>query len=191
MRKDCGHPSRFATREGSNCGSSLPGTALATALRTMLLRRIPLFAYALLAAACTDTIIKNDPFVGNWSCNGSSTTSFSQPPNTPNSTDTTQATVSHTDDGNGNITTVRNPIDAGPPCTLHSTLSADGNSLTLKPGQTCSTANGGTVSYTSGSSSLNSDGTYTSNSTWTLNGTTAKGAPLVGTGTGNNTCTKM
>jgi hypothetical protein len=155
----------------------------------MNLRIVPLFAAALLG--CSNTIVKNDPFVGHWSCNGSTTTSYTEPPNTPDVTTTTAATVAITDDGNGNLTNVRDPIDAGPPCTLHSTLSADGNSTTLKPGQTCTNANGATIAYTSGDSSMNSDGTYTTNSTWTVNGTTMKGAPLVGTGTGSGTCTKM
>jgi hypothetical protein len=155
----------------------------------MILRALPFVAVMLLA--CTNTVTKLDPFVGSWNCTGTSTTTFTQPPNTPDSTADTAATVTITDDGNGNLTNQRDPVDAGPPCTLHATLSADGNSTTLKPGDTCSTATGGTITYTSGGSTLNSDGTYTSNSTWTVKGTTAKGAPLEGTGTGGSTCTKM
>jgi hypothetical protein len=145
----------------------------------------------LAVAACTDKIVKNDPFVGRWSCSGSSTTTFTEPPNTPDSTTTTQSTTTITDDGNGNLTNVRDPVDAGPECTLHATLSADGNSTSLNAGQTCTNANGATIAYTSGGSTINSDGTYTSDSSFTVNGTTEKGAPLVGTGSASATCTKM
>lgn len=132
----------------------------------------------------------SDGFVGTWSCSGSSTTMFSQPPNTPPSTVSTASTVVITDDGMGNLTSVRTPDDAGSPCTLHSKLSSDGKSTTVDAGQTCPTANGGTITYTSGGSTLTSPTTYTSMSTWTFSGTTMKGAPLVGTGSGTSTCTK-
>jgi hypothetical protein len=188
-RTESRQASRFATREAENRALSEAGMSLATIGGTMKL--LVLLACASFAAACTDTVQHLDGFVGNWSCNGSSTTTFSQPPNTPDSTASTAATVSISDDGKGNITENRNPIDAGPPCTLKRTLSADGSTLTTNAGQTCSTANGGTITYTSGSSTLNSDGTYTTNATWTLNGTTTKGLPLVGSGTGSSTCTKM
>ena len=119
-----------------------------------------------------------------------STTTFTQPANTPAANDSSTATVTITDDGKGNLTADREPIDAGPPCTLKSTLNADGRSTTLIAGQTCMTANGGTLTYTSGSSTLNADGTRATQSAWTLSGTTKTGAPLVGKGTGSGSCTK-
>jgi hypothetical protein len=132
-----------------------------------------------------------DPFVGHWSCDRTSTTMFSAPPNTPTATAMSTATVVETDDGKGNITSVNTPIDAGPPCTLKSTLDSGGKSRTLTPGQTCMTANGDTLTYTSGGATFNADGTYSSMSAWTLAGTTAMGNTLTGTGTGSGTCTKM
>lgn len=133
----------------------------------------------------------SDPFVGTWNCNGSSTTTFSQPPNTPPSTANDAATAVITDDGTGNLTQVRTVEDAGITCTLHSKLNSDGKSTTLDMGQTCMSANGGTLSYTSGGATLTSPTTYTSSSTWSYSGMTATGKALVGTGSGMSTCTKM
>jgi hypothetical protein len=150
----------------------------------------------LLATACSTSsggsggAGSSDPFVGTWSCTGTSTTTFSQPPNTPPSTVNTASTTVITDDGMGNLTTDRTPIDAGPPCVLHSKLSSDGKSTTIETGQSCTVANGGTITYTSGGSTLTNPSTYASTATWTFSGMTMKGMPLVGTGSGMSTCTK-
>jgi len=133
----------------------------------------------------------SDPFVGTWTCSGSSTTNFSQPPNTPPSTASNASTVVITDDGMGNLTSVRTPDDAGVPCTLHSKLNSDGKSTTLQMGQTCTTVGGGTITYTSGGSQLTNPSTYTATSTWSFSGMTMNGMPLIGTGSGMSTCTKM
>jgi hypothetical protein len=132
----------------------------------------------------------SDPFVGTWSCMGSSTTTFSQPPGTPPSTVNTAATVVITDDGMGNLTSVRTPDDAGPPCTLHSKLNSDGKSTTLQTGQMCITGGGGTITYTSGGSTLTNPSTYSSTATWDFAGMTKMGMTLLGTGSGMSTCTK-
>jgi hypothetical protein len=151
----------------------------------------------LLATACSSSSAgaggggSNDPFVGTWKCMGSSTTNFSQPPNTPPSTVSNASTVVITDDGMGNLTSDRTPDDAGVPCTLHSKLNSDGKSTTLATGQSCTTTGGGTITYTSGGTQLTNPGSYTSTSTWTFSGMTTKGMPLVGTGSGMATCTKM
>ena len=72
------------------------------------------------------------------------------------------------------------------------TLNADGKSTTLAPGQTCLDANNNTITYTSGGATSTSATTYSSQSTYTLTGTTkATGAPLMGTGMAMSTCTKM
>jgi hypothetical protein len=132
----------------------------------------------------------SDGFVGTWDCTGTSTTTFSQPANTPPSMSNTGSTTVITDDGMGNLTSVRTPDEAGAPCTLHSKLSSDGKSTTLEMGETCTAPNGGTLTYTSGGSTLTNPSTYASMATWTFSGTTTKGAPLVGTGSGMSTCTK-
>jgi hypothetical protein len=153
----------------------------------------------LLAAACSSSGASSgadgggttsDPFVGTWSCMGSSTTTYSQPANTPPSTDSTANTVVITDDGAGNLTAIRTPDEAGVPCTLHSKLNSDGKSTTLDMGQTCTGPSGGTFTYTSGGSTLTNPSTYTSMSTWSFSGMTTKGMPLIGTGSGMSTCTK-
>jgi hypothetical protein len=70
-------------------------------------------------------------------------------------------------------------------------LNADGKSTTLTPGQTCTTAGGATLTYTSGGSTLNADGTRTTQSSWSFSGTTKTGAALIGTGSGKGSCTKQ
>jgi hypothetical protein len=96
-----------------------------------------------------------DPFVGSWDCTGTETTTFTAPPDTPTATHGTVTLVAITDDGTGDITADRTPEDAGPPCALTSHLNPDGVSSTLTPGQTCISANGGTVTYTSGTATMN------------------------------------
>jgi hypothetical protein len=165
---------------------------MSVAMRSALL----LVPALLLATACSSssggsgTGGSSDPFVGTWDCTGTSTTTFSQPPNTPPSTVNTGATTVITDDGMGNITSVRTPDDAGVPCTLHSKLNSDGKSTTIAMGQTCTLAGGGTITYTSGGSTLTNPSTYSSTATWTFSGMTMKGMPLIGTGSGMSSCTK-
>ncbi len=134
----------------------------------------------------------SDAFVGTWQCNGSETTTFSAPPNLSPQTESTAASVVITDNGGGSLTLVRTPeTDAGtPPCTESAKLAADGKSFDLVAGQTCQTANGGTITYKTVTATLTSPTTYTSNGSWQLDGKTKTGATLTGTGTGTSTCTK-
>jgi len=132
-----------------------------------------------------------DPFVGTWSCSDTSTTAFTQPANVPLAMDSSTSVVTITDDGKGNLSALREPIDAGPPCTLKSTLNADDKSTTLIAGQACTTAGGATLTYTSGGATLEADGSRTTHSSWMFSGTTKTGAPLVGTGTGSGSCKKQ
>jgi hypothetical protein len=147
-------------------------------------------ASAALACSSSATGGGSDPFVGTWTCTDSATTNFTQPAGTPPTTASTTATVTITDDGKGNVTAVREPDDAGAACTLRSTLSADGRSTTLLPNQTCTLEGGGTLTYTSGGSTLGSDGSRSTQSAWSFSGTTKTGAPLVGTGSGSGHCVK-
>lgn len=121
----------------------------------------------------------SDPFIGTWNCVAMSTSAMI----TESATETNVVT----DDGKGNLTVViTSTTDAGVlSCTLKSTLNADKKSSTLVAGQTC-TAAGVTVTYTSGSSTLNADGTTSTTSAFTA----SAGMNTV-SGTGAATCTKM
>jgi hypothetical protein len=153
----------------------------------MHLRCVPFFA--LLACSSTTRVVSNDPFVGSWSCDATGTTTITQPPGVPTSPEQSTYTVTMTDDGSGNITHHReSPAGGPPPCTTHHTLNADGKSTTIEPGQACTTVTGATVTYTSGGLTLNPDGTYASRTSWDFSGTTPKGAPMVGTGSGSGIC---
>jgi hypothetical protein len=121
----------------------------------------------------------SDPFVGTWNCMATSTSS--------NLTASATETEVVTDDGKGNLTVVITSMtDAGVlSCTLKSTLNADKKSSTLVAGQTC-TAAGVTVTYNSGTSTLNADGTTSTTSAFTI-----KASTNTASGTGLATCTKM
>ncbi|MGH7438235.1 MAG: hypothetical protein ACRENE_21330 [Polyangiaceae bacterium] len=134
-----------------------------------------------------------DPFVGSWECSVSATISYSMPTtNTAMNMSTNTDVI--TDDGHGHLTIVRTGEgDAGfPACTLHATLSADGKSTNAVTPESCPGAFGLTQTVTSGTATIGSDGTtYTNRVTYTLEGTNAKGAPVVGTGLAMGSCTKM
>ncbi len=157
-------------------------------------RNVRFFLPALFLFACsgsTDGAGVSNPFVGTWRCTGTSTTTYTTPAGMPASTQPSSSTVTIVDDGDGRITTLRLPDNGAPECTLHARLDADGRSTTLDGNQTCTSLNGGTVAYTSGETRIASATTYTASHTWSYAGTTAKGAPLVGTGSGASTCTKQ
>jgi hypothetical protein len=132
-----------------------------------------------------------DPFVGTWSCTAMDTTTYTAPLDTPTTTMATASAVVISDDGAGLITALRTPEDAAPPCTLKSHLNPDGVSSTLIPGQACTTANGGTATYSSGTATMSGSSAYTTQSNWDYAGHTAKGAVLTGVGTGSGSCTRM
>jgi hypothetical protein len=135
-----------------------------------------------------------DPFVGSWDCSVSATISYSMP-TTNTAMNTSMNTDVITDDGHGNLTIVRTGEgDAGfPTCTLHATLSADGQSTTAVTPESCPGTLGLTQTITSGTATIGSDGgtTYTNRVTYTLEGTNAKGAPVTGTGLAMGMCAKM
>jgi hypothetical protein len=99
-----------------------------------------------------------------------------------------------TDDGQGNVTIARSSdLDGGlPPCTLHSTLSADGKTLTGKVPETCP-ANASIVqTITSASANMAAGNmSYSSSAAYTLSGTNANGKMVQATGSSAATCTKM
>ncbi len=131
-----------------------------------------------------------DPFVGSWSCTGSAMTTFTAPAGIQPASNTTSQNVVITDDGSGALTLTRTPTDGQPDCTVHATLSADRMSFSWNPGQTCSDKNGDTLTFTAVSGVIAAIG-YDTTSAWTLSGKTATGAPLMGSGTGSGSCTRM
>jgi hypothetical protein len=153
---------------------------------------IPINAVAALAGlGCSSS--PSDPFPGTWLCSGTSMVTYTQPPNVPPSTGSTISTVVITDDGSGTITLARTTVqDAGTTmCSYKAVLSSNQQSFTLSAGDTCVNFDGNTMTYTSGTGTLMSPTTFSIDSTWTLSGQTASGAPLSETGTTNAACSKM
>ncbi len=152
-----------------------------------------------LVAACSSssegdaasTAAVANPFVGTWSCTGVSKTTFTTPPGLPESTKTTSTIVVITDDGRGNATSSLS-TDGGGTCVLPSTLSPDRTTLTANVPQSCAWEEGQTYSYSAGASKIAPDGgSYTSETTWSVSGTTSGGAAFEGTGSTSSTCTRL
>jgi hypothetical protein len=137
----------------------------------------------LFLAACGGSS-NSDPFVGNWTCTGMTTVTYTQPAGMPQAMNNTGQTNMISDDGTGKLTIVRMPMNT-PPCTNTARLGADKISFTWDAGQTCVLNNGITQTFTSVSAQITSAG-YTTASTYTLSGTN-----LMATATGSGTCTKM
>lgn len=132
-----------------------------------------------------------DPFVGTWSCTGVSKTTLTKPPGLPGSTKTTSTVVVITDDGKGNVTSSLS-TDGGGTCVLPSTLSADRTTLTANVPQSCTWEAGETTTYKDGASKIAPDGaSYTSETTWSVEGTTSGGVAFAGTGSTSSTCTRL
>jgi hypothetical protein len=140
------------------------------------------------SATASSTDAGTDPFVGSWSCTTTGTTHFTAP-TLPDVTGTSTATTTVTDDGQGHLTSTTDDPDGGPSCALKSVLGKDGNSATLLAGQSC-VLGGLTITYTSGTSTVNADGTRSFQSQWTFDGATMAGVHLAGNGSGAGTCKK-
>jgi hypothetical protein len=133
-----------------------------------------------------------DPFVGTWTCMSTSVTTFTTPTGVSPKTTPNTAMVVNADDGKGDITSMHtSEVDGGPPpCTFHVKLAADGMSAALAP-TTCTSASGGTLDYTEDDWTLKSSTSYDTTFKYKFTGKTTTGAPLIGTGSGTGSCTKM
>ena len=99
-----------------------------------------------------------------------------------------------TDDGHGNLTLIRSSDQDGgaPPCTLHSTLSAEGKSINAVAPESCALPAGVTQTVTSGMATIGAgNDTHTNKVSYTLEGTNAQGAAVIATSLSMATCMKM
>jgi hypothetical protein len=137
----------------------------------------------------------SDGFVGTWSCSGTYALTFTAPAGTPPYSGTTQDIDTIVDAGGGAIT-VQSQNDAGAGCTIKATVS--GNTATLESAQSCPLSDGLTLTYTSGTSTLNSSG-YSSTYKFSFSGMitvrfdsgTSVTVSASGSGTGSSNCTKQ
>ena len=145
-----------------------------------------LVSVSLAALACSSTESGSgapDPFVGMWSCTGTTTLTYSKPP-LPVSTSTTSSSVKVTE--NGSQLTAQTTYDGGPPCAV--TLTWSGSVANVLPGQTCTNADGYTATFTTGTATVGGN-TMTTNYSFTFAGKAA-GVDVTGTGTVGATCTR-
>lgn len=134
-----------------------------------------------------------DPFVGSWNCQQQITLTFTKPSGAPQYNSTESDLVTVADNGDGTVTTTGHP-DSGSGCATKFTVS--GNNATIVSGQTCTPSGGLTISYTSGSATVNGS-SLTANEAFTFSGTltvTSDGGSqqvsAEGSGTAAYSCTK-
>jgi hypothetical protein len=131
----------------------------------------------------------SNPFVGTWSCQNSLTLTFTMPAGVPPysemKTETTTLTAT-----TGNGISASSQTDSGAPCVV--TLTTSGGTATIDPGQKCTTSNGTTISYTSGTFTV-SGSTLTGSFAFSATGNIATdggSVAVAGNGTQSSTCTK-
>jgi hypothetical protein len=134
-----------------------------------------------------------DPFVGSWTCKGTTTTTFTQPAGMQPRMASYTSAVTIVDDGDGTVTVTSND-GHDPICTLK--FDRFDNVLTIEAGQTCNSATGGLVStYTSGGAMVTSPTSFTSSNVSTLSGTVTLdgGSPsqVAAVAMSSGTCTKQ
>jgi hypothetical protein len=89
------------------------------------------------------------------------------------------------------ITLTRLTGGVGPTCPLRGVLTADALSATLDQGQVCDNSVENQVSFKEGATSVTAAGDRLSGTySFGVNGATADGAPLVGSGTASYLCTR-
>ncbi len=100
---------------------------------------------------------QGDPFVGRWSCTETRTLTFSAPAGSPDATGLSKFVInSNVADGQLSLYA---STDAGVSCRLNFT--EKGTSATLMTGQSCTTSDGLTLNYTTGTAGIGSKGLET------------------------------
>jgi hypothetical protein len=111
-----------------------------------------------------------DPFIGNWQCSETRSLTFTTPAGvseTKMDTSTLRITAS------GGVLTASKQSDSGAGCKL--SFTSDGSTATMTEGQTCTTAEGISLTYKTGSatvtgSSMSSTFTFDASGNVTING---------------------
>jgi hypothetical protein len=156
-------------------------------------RLIALVVGAGLGLGCAASSTAEDPpgVVGTWDCSVESKTTYTVPASAP-PYDGSGVFVLDVQQARGEMTLTRVTGSTGPTCPLRETLSADARSATLEPGQVCDNSVDNQISFDEGASSLAAAGDRLSGTyRFAVNGTTAAGAPLVGSGTASYICTRQ
>jgi len=125
-----------------------------------------------------------DPFLGTWSCTDQLAITFTSPAGVPMQ-NVTQMSIMNITGSSGKLTASKEKEGGGSGCNV--SFTSNGSSGTLDPGQTCMTEQGITLTYTSGSATVNGS---SFNSTFNFEGAgtlTISGMMVAATVTGTQT----
>jgi hypothetical protein len=146
---------------------------------------------AIACAACNDETgspsspITTDPFIGSWACTEELSLMFTSPPGRPGRTTTEMSTVRIT--AASGVLTASKETDSGAGCKVAFTSNA--STATLTEGQTCTTPEGITLTYTSGSATVNGSSMSSTFSFNAAGNIDVGGTPVAATATGTQTST--
>jgi hypothetical protein len=143
-------------------------------------------------AACngdSSTSTPTDPFVGKWACSRELSVTFTSPPGLGTTTQTDATTLTIT--AAGGVLSASSESDGGSNCTV--TFTSNGSTGTLTDGQSCTTKEGLTLTYKSGSATVNGSAM---NSTFSFDASgnlTVMGmmVPATASGTQTSTCSRL
>jgi hypothetical protein len=148
---------------------------------------------AIACAACngdtTTSGAPTDPFVGRWACSDELSVVFTSPPGIPAEMRTQPSTLNVT--ASGGVLTASKESDGGSNCKL--SFTSNGSTGTLTDGQSCTTSQGLTLAYKSGSATVNGsamNSTFEFDATGTLS-TNGMMVAATATGTQTSTCSRL
>ena len=130
-----------------------------------------------------------DLFIGKWACSEELSLTFTSPPGQDPQTTTERTTLTIAPEGSALAASKQS--DGGANCKV--SFISNGSTGTLVEGQTCTTADGITIAYKSGSatvsgSSMNSAFSFDASGNITVGGMMV---PVMATGTQNSTCSRL
>jgi hypothetical protein len=130
-----------------------------------------------------------DPFVGSWACAEELSLMFTSPPGQPGRTTMETSTVRIA--GASGVLTASKETDSGAGCKV--AFTSNGSSATLSEGQTCTTPDGISLTYTSGSATVNGSSMNSTFSFDAAGNINVGGTPVAATATGtqNSTCSRL
>jgi hypothetical protein len=146
------------------------------------------FFLALACAACGTSTTgggSTDPFVGKWACSDGVSITITSPPGYPAQNSTEMSTLNII--SSSGVLTASAESDSGTNCNLSFTSS--GSTATLKDGQSCTSSEGLTLTYKSGSATV-SGSSMNSTLSFDANGNIMM-VPVMATGTQTSTCSRL
>ncbi|MET0595510.1 MAG: hypothetical protein ABW133_22615 [Polyangiaceae bacterium] len=130
-----------------------------------------------------------DPFLGTWACANQRTVTFTMPPGAGTRMESTMSTLNIVAEAGG--LAVSEESDGAPSCKV--TFTSNGKTATLNAGQSCMRSEGLTLTYKSGSATVNGSA-MNSMFEFDATGTVSSGGMMVAaaaTGSQSSTCSRL